>query len=85
MRPENFVKFGFVFLLKQNRVIFQDGKCDVSYKNRKKCQKCRYEACLIAGMDPNLVLTEEQKKARYKKRLSHMTTIIKLFSRSCLW
>ena len=23
----------------------------MSYKNRKKCQKCRYEACLGAGMN----------------------------------
>jgi hypothetical protein len=47
----------------------QDGKCDVSKKNRKKCQKCRYEACLRVGMDPGLVLTEDQKKARFRKML----------------
>ena len=41
----------------------------MSYKNRKKCQKCRYEACLRVGMDPGLVLTEDQKKARFRKML----------------
>ncbi len=27
----------------------KEGKCDVTSKNRKKCQRCRYERCLSAG------------------------------------
>ena len=40
-----------------------DGKCDVSKKNRKKCQKCRYEACLAAGMDPGNPLAHLESKS----------------------
>ena len=47
----------------------KDGKCDITNKNRKKCQRCRYDACLKAGMNPHLVLTDEQKKVRFRKML----------------
>ena len=40
-------------------------------KTRKKCQFCRYKACLNAGMKANWVLNEEEKEkfmnARKKK------------------
>ena len=40
-------------------------------KTRKKCQFCRYKACLNAGMKANWVLNEEEKEkfmnARRKK------------------
>ena len=44
-----------------------DGKCDITSKNRKKCQKCRYDKCIEIGMNPNLVLTDDQKKVRFRK------------------
>ena len=47
----------------------KEGKCDVADKNRKKCQRCRYEKCLEAGMKPNQVLNAEQKKVRFRKML----------------
>ena len=72
-RPPNPLYFLIRVLVSQTvgkvYVCKQDGKCDVSKKNRKKCQKCRYEACLRVGMDPALVLTEDQKKARFRKML----------------
>ena len=46
-------------------------KCEMRLKTRKKCQFCRYKACLNAGMKANWVLNEEEKEkftnARRKK------------------
>jgi hypothetical protein len=28
------------------------GNCEVTVKNRRKCQKCRYDLCVNAGMRP---------------------------------
>ena len=45
--------------------------CEIRLKTRKKCQFCRYKACLHAGMRANWVLNEEEKEkfmnARRKK------------------
>ena len=51
-----------------------DNRCDITSSNRKKCQKCRYERCVAVGMDPSLVLTEDQKKTRFRKMLEKKTT-----------
>ena len=37
-------------------------ECRIHLKSRKKCQYCRYQACLAAGMKANWVMNEEQKK-----------------------
>ena len=50
-----------------NYICKHDGKCDITSKNRKKCQKCRYDKCIEIGMNPNLVLTDDQKKVRFRK------------------
>ena len=42
--------------------------CDTSFKNRKKCRKCRYEKCLSIGMKPTMVLSDNQKKIRFRKK-----------------
>ena len=34
----------------------------VEYSNRKNCKKCRYEKCLLAGMQPSLVNATLRKK-----------------------
>ena len=36
---------------------------------RRKCQKCRYDLCLSAGMDPEMVLNAEQKQFRFRNCL----------------
>ncbi|CAK8690305.1 unnamed protein product [Clavelina lepadiformis] len=34
--------------------------CGVNKTNRKHCQACRYNACLAAGMDSSLILSDEE-------------------------
>lgn len=41
--------------------------CDINCKTRRNCQYCRYMKCLSIGMNPNYVLTEEEKKKRFHK------------------
>jgi hypothetical protein len=56
---------------KERRMICKkDKKCNVMLQNRQSCKKCRYDKCLESGMDPNLVLSEEQKRVRFRKLLS---------------
>jgi len=43
------------------------GKCSVTRENRRKCQKCRLERCLQAGMSHLAILTPEQKRARFRR------------------
>lgn len=40
--------------------------CQITVKNRRQCQKCRYDLCLKAGMKPEFVMTERQKSERFK-------------------
>ena len=37
--------------------------------DRRKCKQCRYQRCIRAGMNPELVLTEDQKQIRFRKLL----------------
>jgi len=41
--------------------------CDINCKTRRNCQYCRYMKCLSIGMNPNYVLTEDEKKKRFHK------------------
>lgn len=52
-----------------NFVCKKANQCVVSVATRRKCQKCRYERCLLAGMKPDAVLDPEQKKVRFRKLL----------------
>ena len=46
-----------------------DNKCQGTerWKAWRKCQKCRLNICLIIGMKPEAVLTDDQKKIRFRK------------------
>jgi len=41
--------------------------CFITTANRRRCQRCRYNRCLKAGMKPESVLTDDQKKIRFRK------------------
>ena len=45
----------------------KSGKCNVTPKTRRRCQKCRYDLCIKAGMMPHAVMTEDQVKVRFRK------------------
>eukprot|EP00092_Neocalanus_flemingeri_P027141 GFUD01029433.1.p1 GENE.GFUD01029433.1~~GFUD01029433.1.p1 ORF type:complete len:660 (+),score=109.72 GFUD01029433.1:54-1982(+) len=47
------------------RCKFED-KCAVDQSVKKQCPKCRYQKCISAGMQPELVLNEEEKNERFK-------------------
>ena len=42
-------------------ICLKDKECIINIKSRKKCQYCRYQACLAAGMKTTWVLNEEEK------------------------
>ena len=42
------------------------GRCPISLRTRKSCQRCRFERCLAVGMKPGWVLTEEEKEKRFR-------------------
>ena len=44
-----------------------NGTCEVSVRTRSRCQNCRYSKCVQAGMKPEYVLNEEERKHRFKK------------------
>ena len=43
------------------------GNCTITVKSRRRCQKCRYDRCIFAGMVPAAVLTDEEKTVRFRK------------------
>ena len=48
--------------------------CEITVKNRRKCQRCRYNKCLKIGMDAKWVLTNDQKKIRFRNFLRKKET-----------
>lgn len=44
----------------------KSGNCDIAFDARSRCRKCRMEACLRAGMKPEAVMNELQKKERFR-------------------
>ena len=46
---------------------FPDNSCNMSRDSKPYCKKCRYRRCIAAGMDPNNILTDEEKKLRFRK------------------
>ena len=47
-------------------IVFLEGHCVILPKTKHICKKCRYDKCLVIGMDPSLVLTDEEKRIRFK-------------------
>ena len=45
----------------------EDEFCRLTPENRTSCKRCRYQLCLRAGMRSKSVLTEEQRKRRFKQ------------------
>ena len=43
---------------------YKEKKCVINIQKRKKCQFCRFEKCLQAGMKPKWVLPEFQRQKR---------------------
>lgn len=59
-----------------NFVCKKSNQCTISVATRRRCQKCRYERCLSAGMNPDAVLDTEQKKVRFRKLLKKQQKIL---------
>jgi len=47
----------------------ENDSCTIDVVTRRRCQKCRYERCVIAGMNADAVLDNDQKKVRFRKLL----------------
>ena len=52
-----------------NFVCTRGDSCVITVANRRKCKKCRFRLCQEAGMTESAILTEEQKKLRFRKML----------------
>lgn len=50
-------------------------QCQITFKNRRRCQKCRYVRCIISGMTPEAVLSDDQKQIRFRKLLQKKKAI----------
>lgn len=40
------------------------GSCEIDSKSRKSCGSCRYKKCLQAGMNPNWLMTDKERKMK---------------------
>ncbi|XP_042881964.1 nuclear hormone receptor family member nhr-34-like [Penaeus japonicus] len=49
-------------------ICIKDGECEVT-QNRRCCQACRFALCRKIGMDPSLVMSEEDRKLLMSRRL----------------
>jgi hypothetical protein len=45
------------------------GRCVVTLKTRRRCQKCRWDLCIAAGMKPEFVLDDGQKRVRFRRMI----------------
>jgi hypothetical protein len=65
-----------------NFICKKTNQCQISVATRRRCQKCRYDRCLLAGMNPDAVLDTEQKKVRFRKLLKKQQKILSDQSKS---
>jgi hypothetical protein len=47
-------------------VVIVDGNCLSERHEKHVCQKCRWDRCLEIGMDARLIMSEEEKRQRFK-------------------
>ncbi len=67
----------FIIILK-----WTDGNCLESRKEKNLCQKCRFDRCLEIGMDSKFILSEDEKRDRFKnyfKKKDEVTILTKIF------
>ena len=62
----------------------RDENCVITVTNRRKCKRCRYRLCQIAGMTESAILTEEQKKMRFRKMIQKREQVFFLCWHPCL-
>jgi len=43
-----------------------NGRCEITRKRRKSCQACRFEKCIVQGMNPDGIRPDRSKGGRYK-------------------
>jgi len=55
-------------------VCMRQSVCEMNIKTRKNCQYCRYMKCLAVGMNPSYVLSEDERKRRFRKRRNNSAT-----------
>jgi len=53
-----------------NKLCSNGGSCNIEEWERKRCVPCRYMACLMAGMRPENVLTEQRKMQRFRQKIA---------------
>ena len=46
------------------------GRCEMNAETRRRCQRCRYDGCIRAGMVPELVLNPEQRLERFQAKVA---------------
>jgi hypothetical protein len=44
-----------------------DDSCQLTPANKPFCKKCRYDKCILVGMNPTNILTDEEKRVRFRK------------------
>lgn len=54
-------------LSKEQRKCLFKGECPINVKTRRFCSACRLDKCFNVGMQPDLILDEEEKKQRILK------------------
>ena len=52
--------------IKFANLLLADGKCVIFPRCKQHCKRCRLDKCISIGMDPKWVMTNEEKRIRFK-------------------